>query len=87
MTASAPRTMYLSPAWTDTHEKFDDLVLRKFQSALDGGACEWSSVRGTVRDRFGAGTANIKAKALPDPRLYLLNTQQLTIKHILHHAS
>jgi len=70
MTASAPRTMYLSPAWTDTHEKFDDLVLRKFQSALDGGACEWSSVRDTVRDRFGAGMANIKAKVLPELKVW-----------------
>jgi len=64
------RAMYLSPAWTDTHEKFDDFVLRKFQSALDGGACEWSSVRGTVRDRFGAGMANIKAKVIPELKVW-----------------
>ena len=86
MAASLP-CMCLSLAWIDNREEFDDFVLRKFQSALDGEACEWPSVRVAVRGRFGAGMANIKAKAPPDPRLYLLNTQQLTIKHILHHAS
>ena len=55
------RASYLSPAWTETHEKFDAFVLNKFQAALKGEAPEWA-----VRDRFSEGMEKIKSKVLPE---------------------
>ena len=55
------RASYLSPAWTETHEKFDEFVLNKFQAALKGEAPEWA-----VRDRFSEGMEKIKSKVLPE---------------------
>jgi len=55
------RASYLSPAWTDSHEKFDAWVLGKFETALSGEGQGW-----TARDRFGEGMDRIKVKVLPD---------------------
>ena len=55
------RASYLSPAWTDTHEKFDAWVLGKFETALSGEEQDW-----TARDRFSEGMDRIKVKVLPD---------------------
>ena len=29
------RSAYLSPAWTETHEKFEELLFKRFRVALD----------------------------------------------------
>jgi len=55
------RASYLSPAWTDTHEKFDARVLGKFETALSGEGQCW-----TARDRFDEGMDRIKVKVLLD---------------------
>ena len=55
------RASYLSPAWTETHEKFDASVLNKFQAALNGEAPEWA-----VRGRLSEGMEKIKLKVLPE---------------------
>ena len=56
------RSAYLSPAWTETHEKFEEFVLGRFCVALDSPG----RYAGATEDRFEFGLASIQEKYLPE---------------------
>jgi hypothetical protein len=55
------RTAYLSPSWTETHEKFEAFVLGRFEAALNE-----AKPAAEAEDRFAAGLVKIDDKYLPE---------------------
>jgi len=81
------RTAYLSPSWTETHEKFEAFVLGRFEAALNE-----AKPAAEAEDRFAAGLVKIDDKYLPElprptnlawrrGRGYLMTSS--SIKHVL----
>jgi hypothetical protein len=55
------RSAYSSPAWAETHEKFEKFVLGQIRAGLDNpGRNAWAT-----EDRFELGLASIQERYLP----------------------
>jgi hypothetical protein len=57
-------SLLLLPAWTETLEKFKELVLGQFRVAINS-SCLYA---GATEDRFELGLASIQDKYLPEVR-------------------
>jgi hypothetical protein len=54
-------TAYLSPSWTENHEKFEAFVLACFEAALNE-----AKPAAEAEDRYAAGHVKIDDKYLPE---------------------